>query len=561
MYVRSIEIHRFRSIHHDLLLTIEPGITCLVGENSTGKSTIGMAMQRLMTANASNGFKLNLSQEDYPYGQFGKTQIELEIELNDEEIDDFISGLKPISLPKVPNERASEAHEILRNWLRARGKVISLFADNEIKQQSTIMKWGDFSFLPESVAVGTADTQTAITNRWHQMLADMTFGHLNTGVFRSLTDGKHIQLDSNPIPGFIQNLQSHFKFFDEFTTRPMMGQKSSALESLAGGEIASVLFNLKNHPARGQRERYEEIKRVFATLFPRFSIEAVERNTGSNIPDVQFYEDRRRQPMSLSQVSAGICQMLTLIVNLVGQAGFFIFLQHPENHLHPQARRLFMNLLNKAASDNQIVLVTHDPYFIDPRSPQAIRRVWWVSDMGTQVRSAPVLAERSKGQIETVLRRAGNRELLFARAVVLVEDESQQLFVQAVAPALGSDLDANSISVIPVDGDSGYPPFFTLLASLGIPFVALKDKPWGDDTRYPQENHFSFGCELEDFLDKNGLKKHRENVIAEVGTQKPRVAAELGRRLTKEQVPELFGQLIARALNLATGFPTALPNG
>ena len=141
----------------------------------------------------------------------------------------------------------------------------------------------------------------------------------------------------------------------------------------------------------------------------------------------------------------------------------------------------------------------------------------------------PDLDAKEIGQMETALRHVGDREVLFARSVILVEDESQRDFLVAVAPTLGYPLDTMGVSVIQVDGEQGYEAYFTLLRIFRIPFVVLKDLAWGDDSRYPADQYFSLGMELEDYLDDHGLKDIRFEVMKDVGKSKRRVAYELSK--------------------------------
>jgi len=145
--------------------------------------------------------------------------------------------------------------------------------------------------------------------------------------------------------------------------------------------------------------------------------------------------------------------------------------------------------------------------------------------------------------------------MVFARAVVLVEDESQQEFLVPIADTLGVNLNENGISVLSVAGEQGYKEFMVLLRALAIPFVALKDRVWGDDRQYPPTRFFSFGMELEEYLDRHGLAHERQAAIAEFGKSKARVAGILGSSVRKEQVPALFSELLATAAELATGEP------
>jgi hypothetical protein len=137
--------------------------------------------------------------------------------------------------------------------------------------------------------------------------------------------------------------------------------------------------------------------------------------------------------------------------------------------------------------------------------------------------------------------------------VVLVEDESQQEFLRAIASVLEHDIDEKSISVIEVGGHNGYGPYRILLDRLGIPYVALRDKGWGDNPSYPPKRYFSLGCELEAYFEKHGLAEIRYEIEKEVGRSKRRVAGVLGSRLTLEQIPSIFNEVLKAAMNLSTG--------
>jgi hypothetical protein len=202
-------------------------------------------------------------------------------------------------------------------------------------------------------------------------------------------------------------------------------------------------------------------------------------------------------------------------------------------------------------AQNQIIVVTHNPNFVDPSQPESLRRVWWTSSTGTRVTDpGPQLDGKQAAQCRTALRHVGDREMVFARTVILVEDESQREFIAGVAPTLGYDLDATGISVISVDGQSGYVPYRIFLHAFGIPYVALRDLPWGDANEYPTSRFFSLGTELEDFLENSGFAKLRQEVIKDVGTAKRRVAGVMALRLARNDIPSIFDDLIRAATNL-----------
>ena len=213
--------------------------------------------------------------------------------------------------------------------------------------------------------------------------------------------------------------------------------------------------------------------------------------------------------------------------------------------------RFLSRKLAEASEKNQIIVTTHSPHFVDS-SLLGTRRLSWGSKAGASIWSLPGdLDVKSSGQIEAVMRDPGNREVIFARAVILAEGQTEVGFLPSIAPKLEFDLDSSGISVVDVGGQDGYKRYMTVLQSLGIPFVALKDLPWGDDKMYPPDQFFSLGSEIEDYLDSNGLRDLREEVQKDIGIGKPRVGQAIGERVRREQIPQVFTDLFQAATLLA----------
>ncbi len=103
-------------------------------------------------------------------------------------------------------------------------------------------------------------------------------------------------------------------------------------------------------------------------------------------------------------------------------------------------------------------------------------------------------------------------------------------------------------------------PYHVLLDALKIPHISLRDKPWGDNPKFPPHRYFALGMELEDYLDKHGMAEQRRQLVSAIGSGKPRVARELGAKLTVDQVPEIFKQVLKTAADQATGKPASAPS-
>jgi predicted ATPase len=533
MRIESLKIQGFRGIEN-LYLEFEEGITTLVGENNTGKSSVGTALARVFQSGATK--TSGLPADDYPYGVTGPFNIDVGVIFSQSEVWQLIGQyLAPLD---TPTGRVTTITEFVRN----QGNQVHLI----FTQTGTQSKWGSLGFSDRKLLGETTDVES---EPWINFVRSGPIPAWSSSTTLSAAiKGHAYELHTDITQIICQYLQGKYKLISEFRTRSTVSA-TGAIESMGGSETASVLLNLRVHRDKTERARYHQIVSVFTQFYPRFQVEAVAKSPGSTESEIQFLEVGRPNHLSLSQVSAGIQEMLTLITNLVGREGLLIFIENPESHLHPHSMRSLQSLLSRTAGQNQTIVVTHNPHFVDPRKPESLRRVWWTSSTGTRVTDpGSQLDEKMVAQCRTALRHVGDREMVFARAVILVEDESQREFIAGVVPTLGYDLDATGISVISFDGDPGHVPYRSFLDAFGIPYVALKDLPWGDPNRYPASKFFSLGAELEEFLDSSGLATLRQEVIKDVGKgSKRRVAGPMALRLGRDDIPQIFDDLIRTA--------------
>jgi len=554
MRLGTLSIKGFRS-YQSVALRFDPAITTLVGENNVGKSTVWQAVQRLLLGGHGIG------QDDYPYGVAAPLTLAIDITLSDEELhgrDGVIERMRQ-GFASYVGDDASLVHE----WLRGLGSHITVQIDQPSMLQQPVLRWGELTIAGQGCTYNAAEADARLATGPLEQIH---------GFIRILKDTGSPDLQGTyALPFYthsyiVELAQRVLKYVAEFRAEAVVGQRTGSIETTTGSETASVLLNLKNHSSRIERERYRAIVSAFTTLFPRYeTMEAVERTPGSGEADIQFWEVGRDHPLTLGYVSAGVKQVLTLLTILIGRQGLTLLVEHPEQHLHPHGMRYLQSLLGQASARNQIIVVTHDPHFIDPQRLVGLHRVWWTAARGSEVHGLDCASaeqdDRGRAvqtaQFKTVFRHLGNREMVFARAVVLAEDESQQEFLVSIAETLGYDLNAHGISLLSVGGEAGYRPFIALLRALAIPFLCLKDKPWGNDRQYPADQFLAFGKEIEEYLDDHGLAEQRQAVRDRYGTSKRRSAALLGAELCREQIPMFFDTLLARAVALGTGGPAA----
>lgn len=63
MWVESVEVGSFRNFTDTQLMTVERDVTCLIGKNESGKTTVLKALHRLNPANNRDTFN---ETKDYP---------------------------------------------------------------------------------------------------------------------------------------------------------------------------------------------------------------------------------------------------------------------------------------------------------------------------------------------------------------------------------------------------------------------------------------------------------------------------------------------------------------
>ena len=365
MRIMSVSIRGFRCFDN-MSLVFDPHVTMLVGENNTGKSTTEVALKKLFNYLASGND--SIQQLDYPYGNSCPLTIEATLNLSPSEVDKVL--ISTLSTSGV------ESNSEIGQYFARQGRDVKLTLNRPRSNREPVLSWGELRFSGTQMTVEGTDFEKAPRDNWKQIPRHLKEDKLGNRIFETPFDLVRI------LGSFVMD---HCRLIQEFRSRSILNQRSSATESLTGTDTASAMLNLKNHNDAHQRYRYNKIVEAFRNLFPLFQIEAIEQEPGKGVPDVQFWHGKSN-PISFSYVKAGVHQILTLLTNLIAvDEGQVLFVEQPEQHLHPHSMRYLQSLLREATEQAQIVVVTHDPHFVDPKHPNGLRRFWWTKDKGTQV--------------------------------------------------------------------------------------------------------------------------------------------------------------------------------
>lgn len=539
MWISSVEIGNFRCIS-SLSLHFKEGVNILVGENSVGKSSIFIAVSRLVGSTANPG-TIQFSSDDLRYGTFekGEMKVSCKFELLEQEQKQLLDRL--LSSP-IPMAEKTNLYKQLAKFLRF---IELIFTRNEVGTRI-------YSKIGPMVVQNDWISNTYMDGGPNRGRANQLFSDLSIA---SPLETKMETLNglwncNNVLRRVGALILSYYKTFDEFRTRPVATGRSDVMESMQGSQVASVLLNLKSHTRLKQRNRYNKICAEFSNFIPSLTIEAVESTPGGGTADVQFNEEGKDWPIPLANIGAGIAELLTFLTNLTTQEDQIYVLEEPELHLHSQAKRRLNRLIKESANKNQIFVITHDEHFVDLDSLQGLIRLY-TENHETQAAFLPSnITPILLAQLKTAMKDVGKREVIFARGVLLVEDESQQKFITECANKLSIDLDGAGITILYVGGHDAFKPYRTLVEEFKIPYICFRDKKWGSPHTNPPETFRALYMELEKFLEQAGFGALLAEAKHKVGTGKPRVAEYVANKLSKEQIPLIFSQLINDAVNL-----------
>ncbi len=180
------------------------------------------------------------------------------------------------------------------------------------------------------------------------------------------------------------------------------------------------------------------------------------------------------------------------------EVGGLLALEEPEIYLHPQAQRnLFRILRDIAASGIQVILSTHSSFFVDTEFFDSIGLVRKIPDPERSgcLHTSLTLVTKEKlvkhcigsgvpdkktasANISEYYKTTSNfrlNEAFFARFIILVEGETEELALPEYLQAAGLDCDMRGVSVVAVDGKNQIPKYWRLFTAFGVPLLVLFD--------------------------------------------------------------------------------------
>ena len=432
MWLRELQIRNFRKI--DALTVCFPrGLTVLVGENNSGKTTIIDAL-RLMLFSSRDFDSLRLTEDDFQ-AEANHAPIEISCrftELEDEDEVHFQECLVDIGGGKFEMQ------------------VTARVEFNETTNRCNVKMWG-----------GETEGGSLPSNHYDR-LATIYLQPLRDPE-RGLRPGQHSQVSR-----LIDSLTNEDQRTDFETIAKDANEKIRVLEPV---EAAKDDINTQMADIAGS-ELAQRTELIFADPTFRRIISGLK-------PEIEGL------PFALNGLGYNnlIFTSATLgTLRLSPQFSFrSIMIEEPEAHLHPQLQMLLLKHLADVASKHegnqvQVIASSHSPILASQAPIDSVVSVHEVDGkVGTVSLCSVSIDDKIKKKLQRYLD-ATRGELFFARRILMVEGIAEALLLPVLAKISGGNLKESSVTVLNADGIN-FNAFIPLFKAerLGVPVVILTD--------------------------------------------------------------------------------------
>jgi putative ATP-dependent endonuclease of the OLD family len=443
MYISRILIRNFRNFAHlDVLIT--PGVTCLVGENNTGKSNLLHALRLAVDSNLSSTYRL-LSEHDIHTGISVSHANQVIVSV---EFADYVGKVSETAL--VGCWEIDDEEHFARLSYRFRPKLSVREALEAEDVEDGNLTIDDYHW--ELTGGGIHDPATV---EWYQDIGtSIRFSDLQQFHVVSLHALRDVNQDLR------QSRQSPLAKLIDASDIPE-DEKNELVEILreANSEIS-------------KKKTIHETSTAIETAFRKTAGEAFDIAVKLGMADPSFTSISRSLTLLLSNSALedfepyrnglGLNNLLYISmliesferrVKKAQSAGQILLVEEPEAHLHPQLQRVLYDVLKNKPF--QTIVSSHSTHIT---SHAELSSMVLLTNEGQPVTTATTLgnndflSDKEIADLERYLD-ATRSTLLYARKVILVEGPAELFIIPPlVKKVMNIDLERFGVSIIPIYG-------------------------------------------------------------------------------------------------------------
>lgn len=459
MYVSRIYIRNYRNFQQ-IDIPLNDGVTCIIGENNTGKTNLFHALRLVLDNSLPSTYRHLQEQDLFAMADFrNPNQVIVSVEFAD--FEESINCEALVSTWKVDDL------DIARLAYRYRPRFSFREKHKHKDEIEHLNLETDYEW--KLVGGGSKDIREF---EWHDDFGTaVRFGDLQAFRLELLKDLRDVLQDlqrdrASPLRRLIRTRHN------DIPKDKLIESLRIANQSITDDDIIqSTKSDIQHAFNSAAGEAFDHLQLNLGMAEPTFaailrSIRVLFRS--ELVQDQDF--DIQRNGLGLNNVLY-IIMILEAFERQVASedvCGQLLLIEEPEAHLHPQLQRSLFNALSLKRS--QVILTSHSTH-ISSQAPLESLVSLTSSPAGTianRLTLSEKLEEKEIRDLERYLD-ATRSTLLYARKVLLVEGPAELfLLPKMIESVTGINLDRNGISVIPIFGNH-FDSYVKLFADDGLP--------------------------------------------------------------------------------------------